>query len=443
VPVAHATIQLVLQQTIQLPPGGGMDVQHAVDDHSFAWARLDGDSIRYQLSEEDSVRCLPIPNCSDCERLHSYVNGGVRLLRNVGAGGHVCALVHSWFTCGYYTEELTYNSLSFIDLENGALVDTSVFYAGFSDEMYGRGESITVNQLIPWPPPPRISTRLLCSQSSQYTEEVPMEGRYTQLGGRTWMLWLDEPGFTSDFGEYNYLLPFARSDQLNLVLRGLLAADQHGDPIYSHCSLAAYSPTDEVIPDFLHGCDTPTAQMDADGTRRVIAGGVALDPVTFDVLWQNPDFGYGGYFTARLYGSENERLLVNSNHIFAVYDAADGSFIDLTTVYWGELQYILKPASRTAEVVTFDSQTSTVRVYTFAPPAARHLTIRYIPETQRIRLGWQQAEGAIGHKVYSTDRPSGGDLNLIAELPADSLSYDVQPVAEKRFFFVTDDYEAR
>jgi hypothetical protein len=443
---AQATIPIILQRTLQLPPGGGWDVQHVMDANSFGWARLSGDTIRYQMWENDSVRSRTIPHCfTEPVALTGHV--AVRLMRLAPADGRLCAMVYSTgFRRGYDDEETDYNILSIVDLASGECLHASVSEAGgYRPSPWGYTRStITITQFYPWPPPPAVSTHFFTAASSASHNSSP-EGEYSYVGGFATRIMLDSTWQIIGLGPHSNVQPFSRLIQEHVILSGTSygVSDDNGYSLYSWCSIGTYDPIDSLTVRRDLGYHIAAAQVDADGTERMILSNSALDPMTFDTLWQNADLSYGTKYTARLPGSPNERILVSSAQAFLIYNASDGSYIGRTSVYNGTLQGLIKHADRATEIVTFDSNTSLVRIYTTAPPSVRHLTIRYIPETQHIRLHWEQAAGAIGHKVYSTDRPSGGDLNLIAELPADSLSYDVQPIAEKRFFFVTDEFEAR
>jgi hypothetical protein len=439
---AQATIPLILQRTIQLPPGDGWDVQHVMGDNSFGWARMQGDTLLYKYSEGDSLHHRTIPRRLTGPDVDSYEHVAVRLIRIVPADSHLCALIYSRAMLYDYGDVDIENILYFMDLDTGTGLHTLFSDGGGSTEWHD-GTTI-ISLFYPWPALPAVSTNLYYCTAVNIRYWV-MPGYWTDNYGTAASIDFENAWQFTSLGYWENLQPYYRSASPMFAIsrQSTTTNDMTGEWIDFSCRMGTFAESNHVIRDTTHSCGWVVAQEDFDGTRRIIEQHAAYDPVTFTQLWQNPEIPWGNMYTARLSGIPDERLLIDNSRTFLIYNAANGSYIDRTSVYNGTLQGLIKHADRAAEIVTFDSNASLVRIYTTAPPSARHLTIQYIPETQHIRLQWQQAEGAIGHKVYSTDRPSGGDLNLIAELPADSLSYNVLPVAEKRFFFVTDEFEAR
>jgi hypothetical protein len=445
---AFATIPLILDHTIQLPPGGGWDLQHIVDDTSFGWARLIADSLMFKRQESDTVTRIAVPHCDPDPAYSNVQNLRVRLLKTHLNEGHLFAVIYSRTVYRNNVEgESTHNVLGLLDLETGECVDTVIFSGGYSSD---NGSSVhtwlnsTINQIHIWPPLPRVSTHLFYTVHTTIEQDVPTEGTYSGVSATAAVVELNAAGTVMPLGPFREMQLFYRSAAPMFVANGSDSYTHNPDYlISSHCWIGTYNTPNGITTDSTLGCHSVAAQQDADGTLRMIYCGAALNPSNRTVLWTNPDMLSGNLYSARFYDSPDERIVVSTGQTIAVYDASDGASLDRSTVYSGILQTVLKSENRPSEFLTFDSNLSIVRIYTAAPPAARGVTIAYSPERRVIRLNWNAAPEATGHRVYAMDRPSGGNLQLLAVLPAGTLSYDVLPDANVKFFYVTDDYEAR
>jgi hypothetical protein len=446
---AYATIPLTLVKTFQLPSEtGSWDVQHVLNDSTLTWARLSGASIIYQLSPNDSVRTMTIPpEIFSRPGGTGTGTGGLRLFKIARADSHACALLRCTVEFRDYPDWDAWDILGLFDLSTHSLIDSTSSWAGYRRSDYEGSEAHSyvsyVQYYSPWPPLP-LSTRMLyCAQICESASSDPHDYWSSSTSGWIRLLRIEDSLQVSVIYSWNNIQPFSGSDVPSFAVSGesiTASGGPHGgDSPVERCWFSTLTGDSVARWDSSQGCPTVVAQTDGNGTRRMIFDHKAVDPDSYAILWENSAIT-GTLYTACLAGSLNERVLETRSEfpgIFLVYNASDGSFLDFTSAYVGDLITILKPAARPAEFVTYESSTSWVRIYSnITPPSVHGLTIAFLPESNVLRLRWLATRDVTGYRIYGSDTPDG-EGQLIAELPSGTLVYDMPLTGSMRFFHVT------
>jgi hypothetical protein len=442
---AQATIPLVLKQTIQLPSGGPWDVQHVMNDTTYGWACVSGNDISYKLSEQHTVRHCTVPTRVFGQYSQYRTDQSLRFMKMNTANEHLCVLLFTRMPTRldpmYYSDDVGF---CYLDLETAAVLDTLIRAGSGHEELFSHYSSWRSDyyEFAPWPPLPDTSTSLYYCGNSSLEGYNPGGQYYGSWSGFCNKVTFADSMHETHLGPWNNVQPFRPWGEPDFALSGSSGDWRQSDmgprEGVGYCYVGRIAGSN-VMRDTLQDCQTAVAQMDEDGTRRLIYGNFALDPATFTTLWQR-ELPSGRTYSARLPGNHDERILVEDDHLFRVYNAADGSFIDWTSVFWGDSVMIRKRQDGPSEILVYDRAHNLVRVYETVLPPARGLTISYIPETRTIRLRWPRVEAASGYNICAFTSATG-IYALLAHVPATTLIYDVPLTAHAQFFYVTDVYE--
>jgi hypothetical protein len=447
---APAMIPMVLRSTIQLPAGGPWDVQHVTVSSSYGWARLVGDTILFRLPSDDSVGNLTIqPWVYRRGESATHSHMVICLFRMARVDSHICAMVVTSAVVDEYSAYSNSNNIfSVFDLESGEFVDTVTTPGSHRiNDNWGNGVNTVPMQPIPWPPLPAVTTNMVYVELQNEWSYYPGEMMETDAYSNTGLMRVFSIGDGLSFSTYydwDNAQPFMGSTALSLALSGGLhergASDvSHHSWSSDRCWISTLDQTELAPLDSSQGCQKVVAQVDEDGTRRIICPIGAFDPETYRVLWTRPQI-YDTLFTGRLAGDHNERLLALRPQSFDVYNAATGELMDFTSVFSGQMKQVHKQSNAPSEIVTFDAATNLVRIYVTALPRAKELTLTYIPETDRLRLRWVASPDVAGYAIYSSETPDG-EYTPLAEVPAGTTTYELAPTSASRYFYVTNGYD--
>jgi hypothetical protein len=451
----RATIPLVEELSLQLPPCTSWDVQHGVDTNTFGYAYLRADTVYWAARVGDAEQFLKLPPDSFyCHRFplgcesgyvdHDISPWGIRLLRHPLAPQHLWAIVqtNAFFRDDDYT--WNYHYLLLYDLTIGQMADFISFDGGASiDGRWNRCSNL--NDFTLWPSPPLVSTRLVISQyyswsydwhagcaarseygriiesdltSSPFTIREVCQGTQARVFGSNYI---------ERYAIMNYTYQWNNCDNI--------------DTWHWMRTVRTLSPptdTSDVSSDSNYV--VLWTQTDGDGTQRIIidyywrsGGTIALNPDNGDTLWHMTE-AIGGE-AARFAGSADERIL----HGNAVYDASNGTYLDKTSSIRGSLRYVLRLPNRKSEFVTYEDGAHAVRIYTSLPPVPDGMTCRFIPETGMLRLRWHAEPSAVRYWIYASFTVDG-QYWPIDHVDASATSYDISPASPHRFFRVTAEY---
>ena len=378
--IAFADFPLELVQTIQLPPNVAWDVQHWMNDSTYGWACVQGDSVYYRLNLDDSTSAalVNVEEGGGCE----YGAHRVLIFRSPTHMDEP--------TVGVMVRKICQPSILEYDLFAKLLLPTGETF-GPVLEYLGNFEGGCIRSgyfvsLFPWPPPPDTAQGIFHTRVTyRDCSEGAGDDLYDWSGGGS-VISSGNAGQISDIGNVYFGSMFARFDQAIGAFTGRYEAhlsERPCMPPYECDWYWSYTTYRRVQLGFaedsiLHCNIEPTlqpfpvcpllgvaAQIDGSGTERVFLGnGECRDPVTFDLLWENPSAVGWPVYAVRLFDSENERILVwvNGNY-FNVFDASDGTMLGTTTTILGTPQYLLKQENAISEIVTYETETRTVRIY--------------------------------------------------------------------------------
>lgn len=451
--VVHADYPLNLKYVIDVPAGiTSFDAQYWMSDSviGYAYTRTArGDTLYWKTSVTDTLLQLHLPLCEDwgqlCRRrvacllrLEQYPNDPiVSTLDEVEAAG--------WSS----------EYLPIRNLYAGTLIrDISLGIGGSENPpfCYFSWPFITV----PWPPPPQASHTIAVSAGLSTISDGAGVDTYRDFPASCFVDLNDSIDFHAEFPRRGALSAFRR-----FGAETMFAAKQY----YSELIITNYGSSwhaywwvstmisghDSMRTDtFFFPMSTPVAQTDANGINRVITYQpfVAYDPVTWDTLWQRPVMQADSVLAVRLPDSDDERLLLlrNSLRRFAVLSADDGSDLQSTATYLGNFHHVIKRRYHPDEIVTLYDPPGPggwqILVYEFGMPGVEGLTIRYIPNTNVVRLRWQAREGADSYCIKSSTAMDG-ESQTLATVAAPQLSYDVSLTDDSlRFFHVTAPYDS-
>ncbi|MFZ5433995.1 MAG: hypothetical protein ACOZB3_09510 [Calditrichota bacterium] len=453
---ARAEYPLVVTQEIQIPDNRPWDVQHVTSDSTFGYAFIAGDSLYWAENVGEPMHAIGIGEriCEVlCRTWGSDVcrswYGRLLLMRVPSQGNDLCAYVQSVFDP--YPVESRYYVLCFVNLEADSIfgwfeTESSTSYSMGSYEYSGQR---AINRPILWGDLP--ATTLAAVVGSRWAWQ-----RY-EPGG----IWGSGTEETTDLWDFrNSAIVIRRIEDTYCV--SLFADGQSparfalgGYRITSGMSeddwewhhtinrwISTYTVDSAAGVRFNSPTSNVIAQVDGDGTQRIITEGMtALDPDNYEQLWMIPESS-GALYSVRMFDGDDERILAyqTDSHRFRVYNASNGFLLGETSPIIGDIFYVLKPAGRKHEVVTWEAATLTIRVYTSQPPEIDGLTISYLPEDNLLRLSWSEVSEAIGYKIYAAPTIDG-PWEWIVGLPGGQTVYHVPANDSARFFQVTAEYD--
>ncbi len=453
---ARADYPLVVTQEIQIPANRPWDVQHVTSDSTFGYAYIANDSIYWteSLGEPLHVTGIPVEPFVLFHTLCYYDSTPpghqrITLLRIPNQGDDICALIRSEMICWEYWDGYSNFIYWLINLETGSPLGSfyQQSYNYWDNGAYGSGTRYSRSPIL-WPSLPQATSVFYL--------------------GSTWETYMYKPGGfeTSTHDECTVFFDlrgdslirrqidssanislFAGSSPAHVALGGMSSYSWRHDPGGSEPPeyggesstwLTTYTMDSAASPRFEFPTAHVIAQVDGDGTQRIIARYMtALDPNNFEQLWTIPEIS-NVFYAVRMYDSADERILAKPQYTnrFRVYNATDGSLLGETSTIIGDIAYVLKPAGREHEIVTWEVATRTIRVYTSQPPGIDGLTIAYLPEDNLLRLSWPEVGEATGYKIY-TAPTADGPWEWIVGLPSGQTVYHIPANDSLRFFQVT------
>lgn len=359
---AIAYFPLDLVQTIQLPANTAWDVQHWMSDSTYGWACVSGTTVHWVTELGTAMQNFNLPLNAQYNLPYTSVSH-IRLLHTSAGGNSPLVVVVAVME---ESPEITSLFLNVYNLSSHAVLQELELASDvhFPDE----DQNTQVSDLVIWPPPPA---------SGQITWRTSYTSFYDHNG--TCM-------YTDRRTDRVHVRPFAVFDRQSFASGEYhLSWREESDP--PPCPPWFWTMTQRISVDSLglnlcingQPCNDSAAviaQVDANGTRRVIIpGGYAFDAIMFTQLWHNPTPTF--LFSAKLSGSADERLLSydTTSHGMDVFEAAGGTFMSETDPILGSPICTLKHPAGPDEVVTLDG--TTVRIYSVAGP--RDVTVEYFP----------------------------------------------------------------
>jgi hypothetical protein len=443
VPV-RATIPLVEELSLQLPPCTAWDVQHWMDTNTFGYAYLRADTVYWAAHVGDTEQAFVIPDSfyNPHGEFGSPTHEWIRILRHPRAGDRPCILLTSSAWTVYAPDD--YYFVSLYDILANTNLGVQQFLKWTTD--YNLQRRCEIRDLTLWPPPPTTATRFLFSHYviDDYDWNVGHRG-------------LDEYGsiMQSDLTRDTFALQTVCSGTSAKVFA---AVSNHRFAImdYHYWEYQDYYGTtarwSRIVKSFYPPAQISDinsdsiyyalwAQTDGNGMQRIIvdygiwwrSSTIAINPDNGDTLWRTNQIIGGD--VARIAGSADERIL----HGNAVYDAANGAYLDNMGSMLGSLKYIIRQPNSNSDFVTYEDASRTVRVYTSLPPVPNRVTCSFAPETGMLRLRWQATPRAVRYWIYASSA-ADGQYWPIDHVDVGATSYDISPASPHRFFQVTAEY---
>jgi hypothetical protein len=459
---AQAEIQMILKQSLFIPPCQSWDVQHWMDEDSYGyaylsrdtvyWAARIGDDLGFYVLPPDSVYFQFPPGRYD----YQYVSQkSVKLLHLLLSPNNPCALVSGELAYGYDDEfaplSCSKHIFTAINLSENDILSLAAI-VGSASSFYPQDweENTRLYSFVLWPPPPQYSTSIMFIRGT--------EGYETAMGGYS-RYWGEGHVFYSDLtnGIFN---PFrvcngttiqhfmdSASQQAVIFYYTYQHEYDSGEPppdddVYTERrEIKLFGPSTSDTTTHIIPLRSVLAQCDQSETRRLIVnfGGstCALNPISFDTLWFVSQ--HIADEIARFKNSPDERILRRNGAAFDVYSASDGSFLDRTSALTGALQYIIRHPNRESDFVTLENATRTVRIYTTAL-APKDLTCYYSSDNHAVQLRWQGVEGATRYFVY-TSAFADGPYQLVETIPAGTTTYTPVMDRDLRFYQVSAEFD--
>ncbi len=384
-------------QTIELPPNVSWDVQHWMSDSTYGWACVNNDSIFYRVSLADCTTVVPAPNFPEYPECPQSPAFRVLIFRSELHPNEptVAVIDHEW-DC--YSQVRGYDRLGKIVLPSGDSFGPVVEFPAYVDWEANCGNTYSQGMFTTWPPPPFLAHGIVVGRTR--TENCDGMGIYSlawwsnvhtispsNAGLLSTGSYVRQVSFFSRFDDFIC----ATTDRFQLYYEDSPCYEPEGccywqesshyhrislnESLYNeYCSITTHS---EDINDCVPSFPTPgscglheiAAQRDSSGTERVmLSNGECHDPVSFDLLWQNPAAQGNPVYAARMFDSPDERILVWTNGgYFNVFNASDGSLLSATSSLVGSPVYLLKQPNQSSEIVTYEALTRTVRIYRSMP----------------------------------------------------------------------------
>jgi hypothetical protein len=441
----RATIPLVLEQTISMPPGSPWDLQHWADPYSYGMAYIRYQTVYYAFHVSDSVRSFHLPDSCNIAEL--------RLVR-IGRNGQDMGVVGFWVGA-FQVDELETTRKHYLSLINlsqnrveGILVvGTDYIMGGY----YGREWTVDVMDLQIWPPVPSQS-RWALWQDSMYTHDYGGDHNFVETNyGLTSILSLDDsvPHFCG--GGYRRAAIFSDFHSLIYATTGTnrryCSGPDPGCETWCGSYMTMQNACQTVSSQDLSNCPNIRilGQQNMDGTKRIFStAGVAYETQTLDTLWVWPYSGQSNrLFIMRVDVSANERIVscTSANSRLGVFDAATGAQIDTTSAIIGWPIFVIKAEGVADRLVSLDQRTRILYIYRsiYCIDHLKELTCDFVPEQNILRLHWQEAPGAVRYWIYAS-ATADGQYWPLDHVDASATSYDISPASPQRFFQVKAEY---
>ncbi|RQW00270.1 hypothetical protein EH220_00460, partial [bacterium] len=390
----HAEYPLGKVVEFQLPVNDCWDVQHWLDSDSYGWVTANGTEISY---------CLDIANpeivtfeftpmfCVGYEGIEEYITEHIylRIWGSIEESLHQLLVATEAIDPNYFAL-VNFSRLN-IDTQQQEfpVVDCIIIASECSGGHYcfSWGD---INELYVWPPPPLsagwLIVNLACHRDFEGQDDLYEHSEQaggvikslsdTNLYYQRWAMESSDPFAVYDSlilageGHYNFWDCWDHSyGSEGLEISRLSRYYLHADSLYTTITCDTDTSFEGWACDPVrHLCgypSRPAAQVDADGTRRMInRTGDCYAVVGNDYVWQwsNPELEGTSKYTATMSDSPDERLLVSRGNHFDVYDAADGTLLGTTSNWQGTFKYVLKQPNRASEFLTIDNN-RVVRIY--------------------------------------------------------------------------------
>lgn len=185
-------------------------------------------------------------------------------------------------------------------------------------------------------------------------------------------------------------------------------------------------------------CPNPfaVAQTESDGTEQaIVSDGSCYRIADGSLAWELED-DLETFFVGRVVPRGSQEVFVLNGARFNVLDASTGSLIDSTATVLGTPHYFLQSADGIAEIVTYQQNTRTVRVYRpdIAPIAA---SIVYLPASNSIRLRWSPIPGAASYRICRTNQSEDEECaDMYYVIGGTSLTLPVSTTRAQSFYSV-------
>ncbi|MBL0062143.1 MAG: hypothetical protein IPP40_11855 [bacterium] len=482
--VSRAEIPLELIAEFQLPEGAtAWDVQHWMDDSTFGWVAVVGDTIWYSAYFDSSPNWAVVPDSmivaqisyNDCVEYEDYTIHPPEKVRIANVEGEppgttvvLLSRIHCMSPFGDYNYEhsVTYG----FSLPRSEMITTSVDVQTFAGDIcYHGGETqTTYDQFDFWPRPPETSQWIIASGTTEtWCDPTGTDGdsRYSSgflfglatgsaihlgmhpvipdwtglefncvgLRHRDWVYYSEGQPWEMSFAAHSQFHDIVAGDTMFAYALCLEDTVYSGWDMFdimqnSHC-------LDEMTTVARNASGDPFAMFSGPFLQ-----GACINTHTGDILWQVNDAAT--QFAADVVGTLADEFLVWRSWQFDVYDLARGQIVGRTSECAGQPVQIIERRERAPELLTFENATRIVRAYRFVPQWL-DLTIAQASIGGQIILRWQPISSASGYDVcrnvdYSDDLCSGGDtffttdtMMVLMPLPGASKEfYRVVPLFE-------------
>ena len=390
---ALADYPLELVQTIELPPNVSWDVQHWMSDSTYGWACVNDDSIFYRVNLDDSTTSLPAPNLTEFPNCPQNPVHRVLIFRSgLYPDEPTVAILDRDVDCWLY--EFGWDRFARVLLPSGEVFGPVLEFNAFLELNCNIGtHNESQLEFFVWPPPPDTTIGIISTRTWERYCDAPGDDQ-TEWAGHGTILSPGNAGVLAYIAGGERIGVYARYGELTCATHGhyqTTILHDPCDPLEEECLVSASNSSYRRVQlgqppfDAIQYCTDPlsadgsfqcrlegiAAQRDNSGTERVVtSGGQCHDPVTYSLLWENPLAQGFPVYAAKVYDSEDERIIVWTNEsYFKVFDAATGIVLGTTDMVAGTPANLLKPVGRPNEIVTYEPSTRTVRIYRSVPEA--------------------------------------------------------------------------
>lgn len=436
---ARAEIPLDLVAEIQLPDSTvDWDVQHWMDDSTFGWVATRGDSIVFSvdgLSAQSSLFEYSYPN--DLDWL--FENVRIVKLYELNNQPAVMAVLKDVDSLGfsYWRWAVVFELGNDTLLRDWGRWETGIYSedAHFDDLL-----SLQVfprlpleSRFVAW-----VGTRSWHTDGSFYDTNG--------LKGKTWVWRIHDTDTLIPIGNDCNSVSFFESPPLHALTNSFYQTRLHDQDWFYHSATSALRYVSTAGVDTLRQCisfpddycphPSVLAQTESDGTEQaIVSDGSCYRVSDGSLAWQLED-ELENYFVGRIVPHGSQEVFVLNGARFNVLDASTGTLYDSTATLLGTPRYFLQSADGIAEIVTYQQNNRTVRVYR---PDIDPITasIVYLPTTNSIRLRWTPIPGAASYRICRSNQ-TGDEVcaDMYYVIGGTSLTLPVSPTREQSFYSV-------
>ncbi len=362
---AQAIIPLELVAEFNLPENAtAWDVQHWMDDSTFGWAAIVGDSILWQQDSDSPVNYCTIPTSLFTEGSIYRGFQQICILRIESFANRLTTAITALETIRDGDIDLHYAFVIIVDLENQTPLSWERHFHAYCDNYsVGHCTQSTPIRLEGWPPPPAFASRIVTAfedfddyagPGSDYQEWTSSMTVYQVDGANIRRIDGATLGYFDIFEGDIFDLALSSDD-----LRSTWYYDYYSARIGYYSSVADTVTTRLTCSDSNYcGSRFPIACI-LDGVKLIIAHSVVRDVATFAVI---DSFDFWPQFAMRPRTGDQALLWTFEEDKYIVRDI-QGELIDSTTAVEGYNRETVKQSNGTGFICTVLNSPRRVLMY--------------------------------------------------------------------------------